>query len=78
MPNDVSAEIPALSARHEIHIGYLPAPPLDRLMALRNALVAMKGPLVSELDLQENLRKCLFSKEADDRVMGEPTPSNPG
>ncbi|UVL11603.1 type VI secretion system contractile sheath small subunit [Pseudomonas rhodesiae] len=47
-------------------------------MELRDALVALKGPLGSEPALQENLRRRLFSEEADDRVLGKintPLPS---
>lgn len=69
MPDDV---------RDNVHVGYLPVPPLDRLMELRDALVALKGPLGSEPALQENLRRRLFSEEADDRVLGKintPLPS---
>ncbi|WP_431607614.1 type VI secretion system contractile sheath small subunit [Pseudomonas rhodesiae] len=69
MPDDV---------RDNVHVGYLPVPPLDRLMELRDALVALKGPLASETALQEDVRRRLFNEEADTRVLGEintPLPS---
>ncbi|WP_279646888.1 type VI secretion system contractile sheath small subunit [Pseudomonas cyclaminis] len=44
---------------------------MDRLMALRNALVALKGPLAGEPGMQENLQKQLFNEEADNRVLGK-------
>jgi type VI secretion system protein ImpB len=56
---------------NELHVGPLPVPPLDRLMELRDALVALKGPLASEPALQECLRKRLFNEETDSRVLGE-------
>ncbi|OIN46304.1 hypothetical protein BLL37_15680 [Pseudomonas azotoformans] len=55
----------------EAHVGYIPLPPLDRLMGLRDALVALKGPLASEPGLQENLRKRLFDEEFSNRVLGK-------
>ena len=48
----------------------IPAPRLDRLMALRDALVAMKGPLADDPALQENLQRQLFNEETDSRVLG--------
>nr|WP_255335304.1 hypothetical protein [Pseudomonas azotoformans] len=44
---------------------------MDRLMGLRDALVALKGPLASEPGLQENLRKRLFDEEFSNRVLGK-------
>nr|WP_256347296.1 MULTISPECIES: type VI secretion system contractile sheath small subunit [unclassified Pseudomonas] len=43
---------------------------MDRLMALRDALVALKGPLSNDPALQESLQRQLFSEEADIRVLG--------
>lgn len=71
MPNDRLPYTPAALARDGVHIGYLPVPPLDRLMWLRNALVALKGPLAGEPGLQENLQKHLFNEETDSRVLGK-------
>jgi len=65
VPNDGSLDNPFSPARDEVHIGYLPIPPLDRLMTLRNALVALKGPLASEPGMQETLRRYVFSEETD-------------
>ncbi|MFL1493583.1 type VI secretion system contractile sheath small subunit [Pseudomonas antarctica] len=50
---------------------------MDRLMELRDALVALKGPLADDPALQENLQKHLFNEEADIRVLGHlnPVPS---
>ncbi len=59
------------NTRDEVHVGYLPIPPLHRLMQLRNALVALNGPLGSDPGLQANLRKHLFNAETDDRVLGK-------
>lgn len=52
----------------------IPVPRLDRLMALRDALVALKGPLASDLTLQQNLQKQLFNEEIDRRVLGHISP----
>lgn len=49
---------------------FIPPPRLDRLMALRDALVALKGPLSNDPVLQESLQRQLFSEEADIRVLG--------
>ncbi|WLI03979.1 MULTISPECIES: hypothetical protein [Pseudomonas] len=40
-------------------------------MALRDALVALNGPLASDPQRRENLRKRLLSAEVDDRVLGK-------
>jgi len=47
------------------------APRLDRLMGLRDALVALKGPLAQEPGMQENLKKRLFNEETDNLVLGK-------
>ncbi|WP_257236856.1 type VI secretion system contractile sheath small subunit [Pseudomonas aylmerensis] len=44
---------------------------MERLMELRDALVALKGPLASDTGLQADLRKRLFNDETDDRVLGK-------
>lgn len=46
-------------------------------MRLRDALVALKGPLVSDAGLQENLRRRLFNEEAHDRMLGKRNTSSP-
>lgn len=73
MPNDVSHDTCTAPARDKVHVGYLPVPPLHRLMQLRNALVALKGPLSNDPELQANLRNRLFNAETDDRVLGKLT-----
>jgi type VI secretion system protein ImpB len=45
-------------------------PSLDRLMELRDALVALKGPLADDPALQKNLQRHLFNEETDTRVLG--------
>ena len=65
MPNDVSLDPPVSLARDEVHIGYLPIAPLDRLMTLRNALVALNGPLAGEPGMQETLRRHVFNELTD-------------
>jgi predicted component of type VI protein secretion system len=47
------------------------APRLDRLRGLRDALVALKGPLADEPGLQANLQKRLFNEEVDSLVLGK-------
>lgn len=49
----------------------LPLPALERLMGLRDALVALKGPLADDPELRENLQKHLFNEETDCRVLGK-------
>ncbi|WP_256657084.1 MULTISPECIES: hypothetical protein [Pseudomonas] len=43
---------------------------MDRLMGLRDALVALKGPLADDPVLREDLQKRLFNEEAYRRVLG--------
>lgn len=62
MPAPVSLDKPALS-RADVHAGYVSILPLDRLMGLRDALVALKGPLASEPGLQENLQRRFWTKK---------------
>ncbi|MEX5591265.1 hypothetical protein [Pseudomonas orientalis] len=38
---------------------------------MRDALVALKGPLADEPGMQENLQKRLFNEEVDSRVLGK-------
>ncbi|AZE89408.1 type VI secretion system contractile sheath small subunit [Pseudomonas orientalis] len=55
------------------------APRLDRLMGLRDALVALKGPLADEPGMQESLQKHLFNEELNSLVLGKistPAPQN--
>jgi type VI secretion system protein ImpB len=46
-------------------------PRLDRLMGLRDALVALKGPLADDPKLREDLEDRLFNEEANCRVLGK-------
>ncbi|RMP63228.1 hypothetical protein ALQ18_00924 [Pseudomonas marginalis pv. marginalis] len=48
-----------------------PVPGLDRLRTLRNALVALKGPLANDPALQANLQRHLFNEATDTRVLGQ-------
>lgn len=66
VPDEVSRD-----SRDEIHVGYIPVPRLDRLMELRDALVALKGPLASDPGLQANLLNRMFNEETHNRVLGE-------
>nr|WP_314560435.1 hypothetical protein [uncultured Pseudomonas sp.] len=70
MPDHVSLDEPALP-HAELHVGYVSMLPLDRLMALRDALVALKGPLASEPGLQENLHRRFLNEETCNRVLGK-------
>ena len=70
MPDPVSLDEPALS-RADVHVGYVSILPLDRLMGLRDALVALKGPLASEPGLQENLQRRFLDEETRNRVLGK-------
>ncbi|WP_256349841.1 type VI secretion system contractile sheath small subunit [Pseudomonas sp. B6002] len=49
----------------------MPLPALERLMGLRDALVALKGPLADDPELKKNLQKHLFNEETDCRVLGK-------
>lgn len=71
MSDDVSPGVYATPEPDLVRVGYLPVPPLERLMELRDALVALKGPLASDTGLQAHLRKRLFNDETDDRVLGK-------
>ncbi|MBT1260382.1 MULTISPECIES: type VI secretion system contractile sheath small subunit [Pseudomonas] len=46
-------------------------PSLDRLMGLRDALVALKGPLASEPGLQEDLQRRFLDEHVNNRVLGK-------
>lgn len=50
-------------------------PQLDGLMELRDALVALKGPLASDPDLQETVHKFRFNEEICERILGKPDSS---
>ncbi|AYG10804.1 hypothetical protein D7M10_14040 [Pseudomonas fluorescens] len=46
-------------------------PTLDRLMELRDALVALKGPLANDPRLRESVQKSLINAENHERVLGK-------
>lgn len=54
-----------------VNVGYIPLPKLERLMALRDALVVLKGPLADDPELRENVQRRLFNAHANDRILGE-------
>ncbi|WP_336604609.1 type VI secretion system contractile sheath small subunit [Pseudomonas sp. ADAK18] len=55
------------------HLGYIPipVPDMDRLMELRDALVALKGPLANDPGWRENLHKRLFNADTAEQVLGK-------
>ena len=55
----------------QVHVGYIPMPTLDRLMELRDALVALKGPLANDPRLRESVQKSLINAENHERVLGK-------
>jgi len=63
-----------IAAIEPVHVGYIPVLPLDRLMELRDALVALKGPLASDPRLRESVQKSLINAENHDRVLGKVSP----
>ncbi|MCF5665973.1 hypothetical protein GIV47_13460 [Pseudomonas marginalis] len=71
VPDKVSLD-PAVSwTRDGMPSGYLPVPSLDRLMGLRDALVALNGPLASEPGLRENLQRRFLDEDFNNRVLGK-------
>lgn len=48
----------------------IPGPRLDGLMELRDAVVALNGPLADDPAVQENLQRQLFNEERRTRVLG--------
>ncbi|SDS88576.1 hypothetical protein SAMN04490205_3968 [Pseudomonas trivialis] len=48
----------------------IPPPRLDGLMELRDAVVALNGPLADDPAVQENLQRQLFNEERETRVLG--------
>ncbi|WP_371262155.1 hypothetical protein [Pseudomonas sp. CHM02] len=71
MPDDASLDPPVSSACDEVHVGYVPVPSLDRLMGLRDALVALNGPLASEPELRESLQRRFLNEDVHNRVLGK-------
>lgn len=68
MPDEQS---PVATAIEPVHVGYIPVLTLDRLMELRDALVALKGPLASDQLLRESVHKSLINAENHERVLGK-------
>ena len=64
MPNDLLLESPSLPMPEQLHAG------LHRLMGLRDAVVALNGPLSDDPGLRDNLQKQLLSEENHDRILG--------
>ena len=86
MPEDnaLSAHPPFLSApllregteqlvRHTLFYGTppVPVPQLNKLRALRDALVALKGPLAEKPGLRESIERDFFNDEIDDQMLGK-------
>ena len=71
MPDE---QLPVVPAIEPVHVGYIPVFPLDRLMELRDALVALKGPLASDPQLRESVQQSLNSSANHDRVLGKVSP----
>ena len=69
--DDLLLDAPVPLTREQVHLGYIPVPRLERLMGLRNALVALKGPLSSDPKVRENLQEQLLSDELQNRILGQ-------
>lgn len=59
-----------------VHVGYIPLPTLARLMGLRDALVALKGPLASDPRVRESVQQSLNSSANHDHVLGQASPGH--
>lgn len=64
MPNDLLPETLSPQMPDPVHVG------LHRLMGLRDAVVALNGPLSDDPRLRDNLHKQLLSEENHDRILG--------
>jgi type VI secretion system protein ImpB len=64
VPNDLLPAPPSLLVPDQVHAG------LHRLMGLRDAVVALNGPLSNDPGLRDNLHKQLLSEENHDRILG--------
>jgi type VI secretion system protein ImpB len=64
VPNDLLPDPPSLLMPEQLHVG------LHRLMGLRDAVVALNGPLCDAPGLRDNLHKQLLSEENHDRILG--------
>ena len=59
-----------------VHVGYIPLPTLARLMGLRDALVALKGPLASDPRVRESVQQSLNSSANHDHVLSQASPGH--
>ena len=64
MTNDLLPAPSSLPVSDPVHAG------LHRLMGLRDAVVALNGPLSDDPGLRDNLHKQLPSEENHDRILG--------
>lgn len=64
MTNDLLPVPSSLPVPDPVHAG------LHRLMGLRDAVVALNGPLSNNPGLRDNLHKQLLSEENHDRILG--------
>jgi predicted component of type VI protein secretion system len=62
--NDLLPAPSSLPVPDPVHAG------LHRLMGLRDAVVALNGPLSDDPGLRDNLHKQLLSEENHDRILG--------
>lgn len=77
MPDESLLPTPALPEREQVHVGYIATPKLDRLMELRDALVALNGPLANDPRVRESLHRQLLSEENRNRILGKVCHSPP-
>jgi len=70
VPTESFPDTPSTPAREQVHVSYVPMPSLDRLMGLRDALVALKGPLSNDPRVRESLQRRLLSEEHSKRILG--------
>ncbi len=72
LPCAVEANIPGTSGSSPGNgVALNSAPPLIKLMALRNALVALKGPLSNEPGFRQVIESVLLNNEVHERVLGK-------
>ncbi len=83
MSNHESAPLPPSAIEADIPGTFEPSPcdctaansalPLNKLMALRDALVALKGPLSDEPGFRRVIESVLLNNEVHERVLGKRT-----
>lgn len=64
-------EVTEQLAEQTLLCGAPPVPQLNKLRGLRDALVALKGPLADEPGLRESIERDFFNNEVNDRVLGK-------